>query len=74
MIQKMKNKLNEKGYIYESYGDYGVTINFSQYVVFINETLSEKLHVRVENLKGKKIDGKVYKTTSGVINFILKTC
>ena len=73
MIQKMKNKLNEKGYIYESYGDYGITINFSQYVVFINETLSKKLHVRVENLEGKKIDGKVYKTTSGVINFILKT-
>ncbi len=70
MIEKLRNELSKKGYCYYNNSDFGLEIHFPLYSLIVNETLSDKLHVRKEDTNGNKLEGKVYKTVNGVINYI----
>jgi hypothetical protein len=73
LIQKIKQELNEIGFIYSRNGDYGVTIEFTKYIIYIFETLSGNIFVKVETLRGEKISSRTYKTVKGAMKYIIMT-
>ena len=73
MVEKMKDALNEKGFTYFRNGDYGVRVEFPEYIIYIFETLSGKILVKAETMRGEKISSRTYKTVEGAIKYIIMT-
>lgn len=73
MIQIMKDILNENGFTYYRNGDYGVIVEFPEYIIYIFETLSGKILVKAETIRGEKISSRTYKTVNGALKHIIMT-
>ena len=69
-LDTLKLELNEMGLRYKQVGDFTIEILMPLHVLVIGLALSENLHVRKEDYRGRKIEGKSYKTVKGVINYI----
>ena len=73
MIQKMKDLLDEGRFVYYRNGDYGVIVEFPEYIIYIFETLSDKILVKVETIRGEKISSRTYKTVERAMYYIIMT-
>ena len=73
MIEKMTDALIDNGFTYNRNGDYGVIVDFPKYNIYIFETLSGKILVKAETIRGEKISSRTYKTVKGAIKYIIMT-
>ena len=70
MMNELKIELAKRGYVFDIESDFGISVKFLKRIAYIDETLSDKLHIRIENYEGKKITSNTYKTINGLIKFM----
>ena len=70
MMNELKMELTKRGYVFDIEDDFSISIKFLKKIAYIDETLSDKLHIRIENYEGKKITSNTYKTINGLIKFM----
>ena len=72
MLNKLIKKMEKSLYNYKKIHDFSILIENKKYIIEIHEALSDKLYIKIFDLKNNLIEKKKYKRVNDAVKFIGK--